>query len=136
MDAVRPSSAITGRSSERRRYDSTLADALEEAEVLGEAAERDVLAVVGRRRGVALALGKRLDGAAERRPRLVERDGVTLVGELERRSQAGQTASDNGDVHGRMTPAPTMRSFVSGDSCGGPPNTSKPRSSIRSSVTA
>ncbi len=95
-----------------------------------------MLAVVGRWLGVALALGERLDCAAERRPRLVERDGVTLVGELQRGREAGQTASDNGDVHGRMTPAPTIRSFVSGDSCGGPPNTSKPRSSIRSSVTA
>ena len=49
----------------------TLADALEEAEVLREAAQRDVLAVVGRWLGVALALGERLDCAAERRPRLV-----------------------------------------------------------------
>ena len=83
-----------------------------------------MLAVVGRRRRIALALGQRLHGAAERRPRLVERDGVALVGELERGREPGQPASDDGGVHGRSTPAPTMRSFVSGESCGGPPNTS------------
>ena len=41
------------------------ADPLEEAEILGEAAERDVLAVVRGRIGIALALGQRLHLAAE-----------------------------------------------------------------------
>ena len=56
-----------------------------------------MLAVVGRRRRVALALGQRLDGAAERRPRLVEDDLVAGVGQLERRGEAGEPAADDGD---------------------------------------
>src|SRR5205085_11878846 len=41
-------------------------DPVEEAQVLGEAAESDVLPVVGGRLGIALALWQRLDGAAQR----------------------------------------------------------------------
>src|SRR5205814_5164956 len=50
-----------------------LADPVEEAQVLGEAAERDVLAVVGRRFGIAVAARQGLHGAAEGGPRLVHR---------------------------------------------------------------
>ena len=46
------------------------ADLGDEREVGGAAAEGDVLAVVGRWRWVALALGQRLHGAAERWPGL------------------------------------------------------------------
>ena len=66
--------------------------------VLLEAAERDVLAVVGRRRRVALALGQRLHGAAERRPRLVQHDLVAGVDELERGREAGEPAADDRDL--------------------------------------
>ena len=83
---------------------ASFADAVEEAQVLGEAAERDVLAVVGRRRRIALALRQRLHGAAERRPCLVERDGVALVDELEGGGEPGQATSDDRDLHGRSTP--------------------------------
>ena len=95
-----------------------------------------MLAVVGRRLRVSVALGERLHRTAQRRPRLVERDGVALVGELQRGREPREPASDDGEVHGRIAPAPTIRSFVKGDSCGGPSNTSNPRSSMRSSVTA
>ena len=74
-----------------------LADPLDEAPVLREATERDVLAVVGRRRRVALALGQRLDGAPERRSRLVEDDLVAGVRQFQRRGQAGEPAADDGD---------------------------------------
>src|SRR5436190_18486395 len=69
-----------------------LADAGEEAPVGLEAAERDVLAVVRRRWRIALALGQRLDGAAEGGPRLVEDDLVPGVGQLERCREPRQTA--------------------------------------------
>ena len=82
-----------------------------------------MLAVVGRRGWIAFALRQRLHGAAERRPRLVERHGVALVGELERGREAGQPAADDGRLHLSSPPA-TMRSFVSAESCGGSPNTS------------
>src|SRR3954454_19725171 len=69
-----------------------LADPLEEAQVLGEAAERDMLAVVGLRVQVGIAPRKRLYSAAQPRPRLVERHLVPGVHELERRTQARKTA--------------------------------------------
>ena len=78
---------------------AAFADALEEGEVLREAAERDVLPVVGRRRRVAVALRERLDGAAQRRPRLGELDIVTGIDELERGGEARQPAADDGDLH-------------------------------------
>src|SRR3954471_23722306 len=111
---------------------TSLADPVEERQVLRKAAERDVLAVVRRRRRVALTLGERLHRAAECRPRFVERHVVARVDEIERCGEAGQAASDDGGPHQR--PCPTMRSFVSAERCGGPSKTSKPRSSMRSSV--
>ena len=110
-----------------------LADAVEEAQVLGEAAERDVLPVVGRRLRVALAPRQRLHRAAERRPRLVQGHLVPAVHELERRAQAGEAAPDDRDSH-RSSPAPMIRSFVSDESLTDPSKTSKSRDSIRSSV--
>src|SRR4029079_15486923 len=71
------------------------ADPLDEAAVLGEAAERDVLAVVRRRRRVTLKLGQRLDGAAQRRTGLVEDDLVPRVDQLERSGQARQPPADD-----------------------------------------
>ena len=133
---MRPSSRDHGQLEREPAVGAALADAVEEAQVLGEAAERDVLAVVGRRGRITLTLRQRLHGAAERRPRLVERDRVALVGELERGRETGQPASDDRAFMAGALPAPTMRSFVSGESCGGPPNTSNPRFSIRSSVSA
>ena len=47
---------------------------------------------------IAVTLGQRLHGAAERRPHLVERDHVALVGELERGSETGEPASDDSCV--------------------------------------
>ena len=114
---------------------AALADAVEETQVLREAAERDVLAVVGRWGRIALALGQRLHRAAERRPRLVERDRVALVGELERGRETGEAASDDSRLHLSNPPA-TMRSFVPVESDGGPSKTSNPRLSIRSRVAA
>ena len=75
-----------------------LADPGEEPLVGREAAERDVLAVVGRRRRVALALRQRLHRAAERRPRLVEHDLVPAVDQLERSRQAGEATADDRDL--------------------------------------
>src|SRR5207244_1162033 len=109
------------------------ADPVEEAEVLGEAAERDVLAVVGRRLWVAVAVRESLDGAAEGRSRLEHGDLVPSVHELERGGEAGEPASDDGCFHRASAPT-TTRSFVTGDSDGGPPKTSKPFFSIRSRV--
>ena len=83
----------------RAQIRAALADAVEEAEVLGEAAERDVLAVVGRRLRIALALRQRLHRAAERRPRLVQRHVDACVDEVERR---GRPAS----------PPPTTATFI------------------------
>ena len=86
---------------------AALADPVEEAQVLLEAAERDVLPVVRRRRRVAVALGQRLDGAAERRARLEQRHLVAAVDELERGGEPGQAAADDGDLHGaRPSPRP------------------------------
>jgi hypothetical protein len=53
---------------------SCLPDALEEANVLRAASERHVLAVVGRRRRIALSLRERLHRAAQRGPRLQQAD--------------------------------------------------------------
>jgi hypothetical protein len=108
-------------------------DAIEEPEVLAEAAEGDVLAVVRRRGRVALPLRQRLHRTAEGRPRLVHGHVVTGVDELQCSRQSRQTAADDRRLH--QSPRPTMRSFVSADSRGGPSKTSKPRSSIRSSVS-
>ena len=80
-------------------------------EVLREAAERDVLAVVGRRLRVALARGQRLHRAAERRPRLVERDVGAGVDEVERGGEPGEPAADDGDPHA-SSPRATIASFV------------------------
>ena len=110
-----------------------LADPVEEAQVLGEAAERDVLAVVGRRFGIAVAARQGLHGAAEGGPRLVHRYLMARVGQVERRRQPREPAAHDRHLH-LKNPAPTMRSFVSGESRSEPSKTSKPRASIRSRV--
>ncbi len=95
-------------------------DALQEREVLGAAAQRDVLAVVGRRIGVALALGQRLHGAAERRPRLEQRHLMSAVCELERGGEPGKAAADDDRPHR----AATARTLPTAESCGRRENTS------------
>ena len=109
------------------------ADPLEEAEVGVETTQRDVLAVVGRRRGVALAFGQRLHLAAECRPGFEERHLVAGIDELECRREPGQPAADDRRLH-RASAAPTTRSLATGDSAGAPLKTSNPPSSIRSRV--
>ena len=128
-----PALVYDGKAKAQTAYRPRLADPLEEREVLGEAAEGDVLPVVGRRRRIAVALGKRLHGAAERRPGFQQGDVVPRVQQLERRRAAREAAADDHRLH-RRSPAPTIRSFVSADRCGGPSKTPKPRASIRSSV--
>src|SRR5262249_16331992 len=112
---------------------SGAADPFEEREVLGEAAERDVLAVVGWWLRIAFTLGQRLHLAAERRPCLVKGHFVAAVHELPRGSGPGQAAPDYRGPH-RASAAPTTRSFATGESVGAPPKTSNPSASIRSSV--
>ena len=68
----------------RAQIRAALADAIEEAQVLGEATERDVLPVVGRRLGIAVARRQRLHCAAERRARLVHGHVDACIDELER----------------------------------------------------
>ena len=118
----------------RAEVRAPFADPVEEAEVLGETAERDVLPVVGGRLGVALALGQRLHGAAQRRPCLEHRYGMARVGEVERRREAGQAPSYDRHLHGR-SPFATTASLRGVESRGFSPNTSNPRASIRSSVS-
>jgi len=109
------------------------ADPLEEIQIVREAAERDVLAVVRRGLGVALPLGQGLHLAPERRPGFEERDVMPRVDKLERRREAGQAAADHRRPH-LASAAPTTRSFATGESLGAPPKTSNPSCSIRSSV--
>ena len=80
-----------------------LAHALEEAEVLGAAAERDVLAVVGRRIRVALAHRQGLHRAAEGRPRLEDGDVVAGFGEVERGREAGKASAHDDSFHRAAT---------------------------------
>ena len=89
----------------------------------GEAAEADVLAVVGRRRRVALPLRQRLHRAAERRARLEQRHLLARPDQTERGRETGEPAADHDAPH-RRRPPPTMRSFWSGERCGGPAKTS------------
>ena len=99
------------------------ADPLQERQVLREAAERDVLAVVGRRVRVSLASRQRLHRAAERRPRLVERDVGAAVDEVERGREPGQPASDHRDHHA-SSPRATIASFDRVEGRTSPSNTS------------
>ena len=110
---------------------AALADPVEEAEVLGKAAERDVLAVVRRRLRVAVALRQRLHGAAERRPRLVHGDVGARVHQVERRSQSGEPAADDCDLHSRFRA--TTPSFARVERRHDASKTSKPFASMRSS---
>ena len=101
---------VNDRQSEPRpQIRTALADALEKAEVLGEAAERDVLPVVRRRLGIALARRECLHRAAERRPRLVEDDVRARVHELERRGEPCQATADDRHPHvpGRLSLPPS-----------------------------
>jgi hypothetical protein len=91
-----------------------LTDPCEEAEVLDAAAESDVLAVVGRRVGVALALRQGLHGASERRPGLEDGDVVARVGQLERRGEPREAAADHDGSHS----AATARTLPTAESCG------------------
>ena len=108
------------------------ADPVEKAEVLREAAERDVLAVVGRRIRIALALRQRLYRATERRTSLVERHVDACVDEVERRGETGQSAADNGSPH-RTRPRATTASLLRVERRHDRSKTSKPFSSMRSS---
>ena len=110
-----------------------LADPLEKLEVLRKTAERDVLAVVGRRNRIAFAFRQRLHRSSQCRPRLEQRDVVARIHELERGGAAGEPAADDDGLH-RRQPSPTIRSFASAERCVGPAKTSKPEASIRSSV--
>ena len=120
MRATLPSSAITGSASGSRRTDARLPDPREEAEVLGAAPERDVLAVVRRRVGVALARGQRLHRAPERRARLEDGDVVARVGQVERGGEPGQAAADDDSLHS----AATARTLPTAESRGRCENTS------------
>src|SRR5438132_10730372 len=126
VDRGRAAVVAEHREPEPRAQDrASLADPPEEAEVLGEAAERDVLAVVGRRLRVALPPRQGLHRASEGRPRLVERHLVPGVRELEGRTQPREPSSYDGDPHLRSA-APKVRSFVSGESRSEPSKTSNP----------
>jgi hypothetical protein len=109
------------------------ANPADEPPIRMEAAERDVLAVVRRRIGIALSLGQRLHRAAERGPGLVHRHLVTRVDEVERGGESGEPATHHRNLHLR-SPVPTILIFVSVDSRGGPSKTSNPPASTRSSV--
>jgi hypothetical protein len=82
-----------------------------------------VLTVVGRRLGIALARRQCLYGAAERRPRLVERDVGAPVDEVECRGQTGQPSSHDRNPH-RTSPLATTASFAGVDSRHDRPKTS------------
>ena len=110
---------------------AALADPFEEAQVLGEAAEGDVLAVVRRRRRLARALGKRLHRPAERRPRLEQRHVGVRVDEVERGGEARETAADHCHLH-RIRPRATTASFADVDSRQEAPKTSNSFASMRS----
>src|SRR5919201_1415083 len=101
-----------------------LPDPAQECLVALEAPEGDVLAVVGRRGRIALTLGERLDGTAQRRPRLVERDLGPGVHQAQRGREAGQAPSYDHCLHNSADA--TILSLVGSDSRGGPANTSKP----------
>ena len=102
-------------------------------EVLREAAERDVLAVVRRRLRIAFALRQRLDGAAERRSRLEHRHVGARVDEVECRGEPREAASDDDRLH-RTSPFATTASFAGAESRVFSPKTSNPFASMRSSV--
>ena len=136
LGAIRARRSVLGDHRQREpraQIRAAFADAVEEAEVLGEAAERDVLAVVGRRRGIAFALRQRLHRAAERRARLVQRH----VGAARRRARARRRGR-----RGRRRRPPAFiatalvrRRRASPASRAGTsaPKTSKPFASMRSS---
>ena len=109
-----------------------LADAVEECEVLGEASERDVLAVVGRGFRIPVARGQRLHGAAERRARLVHGHLCARVDEVEPSGQPGETAADHRHLH-RTSSRATTASFAGVESRHDSSKTSKPFASMRSS---
>src|SRR5947209_18599383 len=94
----------------RAEIRAAFADPFKEPQVLGEAAERYVRAVVGRRLRVAVAFGQRLHRAAERRARLVERHVLAGIDELERGGKTGEAAAHDGDGHA-SSPRATTASF-------------------------
>ena len=111
LDGCDPAVLVEHRQAEARaEVRAALAYALEEAEVLGEAVERDVLAVVRRRLRVSLALGECLHRAAECRARLMEDDFLPRVHELERGGEAREPAADDRHLQ-RKTPRATTASF-------------------------
>jgi len=78
-------------------------DPLEELQILGEAAERDVLAVVRRRLGITLPLRQRLHLAAKSRPGLEQGHVMAGVDELQRRREPGQAAPNHDCLHLRIS---------------------------------
>src|SRR4029453_298057 len=108
---------------------SRLPDLGDEVEVGRATAQRDVVAVVGRRARIALALGQGLNCATERRSRFGELHVVALARELERGRKAGEPATDDRDPHS----ATTARIFSTVDRWGGSMKTSYPRARIWSS---
>ena len=84
-----------------------LPDPLEEAQILGEAAEGDVLAVVGRRRRVAVSLRQGLDGSAECRARLEQGHVGAGVEAVERGGEPGQATPDHRHSHVLTVPRAT-----------------------------
>ena len=98
-----------------------LPDAPQKAQVLAATAERNVLAVVGRRGRIALPLRKCLNGAAERRPPLEQGHRRASVDEIERRRQTGEPAPDHHCPHyaaSRMRPLPITRSLPNAERLG------------------
>ena len=92
-----------------------------------------MLAVVRRRLRISLPLRQRLDGAAERRPRLEHGHVRARVDEIERGREPGETAADDDRPH-RTSPLATTASFAGAERRVFSPNTSKPFASMRSRV--
>jgi hypothetical protein len=87
-------------------------DPLEKAKVSREAAESDVLTVVGRRLRIALPARQRLHRATERGPRLEEDHFMAAVDEVESGREPSEAAADDDDFHS----AATARTFSTPDS--------------------
>jgi hypothetical protein len=86
---------------QRRRF--ARAEALEQREVVGTAAQEDVLPVV---EAQAVAV-ERVGGAAEARTDLEQRHARAGVGAVQRGGDAGEAAADDCDVPGHRAPTST-----------------------------
>ena len=120
---------------ERVRTVPDCPDPLEEANVLGAAAERHVLAVVRAAAAGPLAFRQRLHRAAQRGASLEQRDVVAAVDEVERRREAREPTPDDDRFHAasRTSPEPITRSLPNADRLGLVVKTSYSRRSISSS---